>query len=141
MKSTKHCVQNQLASNRALGHFVSSWPSHFFVFLSRPLLSRSVGQSACSKVFISAAGLPSSRRDKQLFKILRSSPPTNLPLTQNFSSHRSQVLQPSFCFAPVTLSLLHVTANHPLLCSSRDWLPGGLGGVLDQSAVLVCVCH
>ncbi len=84
MKSTKHHVQIQLSSNQAFSQFVSSSPSHLFVFLPRSLpqllVSSSVGQSVCSEVFISAAGLPSCRRDKQLFKILHCSPSSHIHL-------------------------------------------------------------
>lgn len=97
--------------------------------LSRPLVSSSVGQSVCSEVFISAAGLPSCRRDKRLFKTLRFSPssqqnsscsPKTSPLspTALSSMYLVVLLQPSSVpIAPLLPSLaIHPALSLYLLC-------------------------
>lgn len=151
--------------------FVSSSPSRLFVILPQPLVSSSVGQSVCSEVFISTAGLPGCRGNKRLFKILRSSPSShvhpshpNLLLSQNFSSssHCTQLpvpySSPSTCL--LFWSFYHLSflrspcccrPSSPFSCSSAGYL--GIGGIVlsrtlccsdlvrDQSGVQVCVYH
>lgn len=122
VNSTKHRVQNQLASNRAFSQFVSSLPSHLFVFLSRslslPLVSSSVGQSVCSEVFINTACLPSHRRDKWLFKILCSFPSSHIhlrpPSTKLLLLFQNRCQLPIPYFLTLTF-LLFLSSYHFLL--------------------------
>lgn len=157
VKSTKPHVQNQPGSNLAFSQFVSSSPSRLFVFFSQslpqPLVSSSAGQSVSSEVFISTAGLPVCRKDKQLFKCLRSfrslPPHLHLPsqpsFPQNFSSSShctgpTLLLQPAPSFNPLSsscFSSLHVAANQPARFLLLSRLPGDWGDCAQQNIMLL----
>ena len=137
-------VQKQLCTNQAISQFVSSSPSHLFVFLfcsfSCPLVSSSVWQSVCSEVFIIAACLPSSRRDKQLFKILDFSLATyNQPLTLPDSKQPPSPLFPPF--SPFS-SILHVSAKHqPFYYIFMEDHRAVLFLLREQQGLWLCVWH
>lgn len=153
-KSTKHRVQNQRGSNLAFSQFVSSSPSRLFVFFSQslpqPLVSSSAGQSVSSEVFISTAGLPVCRKDKQLFKCLcsfRSLPP-HLHLPAPFFSPKMSPLplaalgsRVSFNLPPLLILFQALVSplctllpiNQPFSCSSAGYL-GTEGIVLSRTS-------
>lgn len=155
VKSTKPNAQTQPSSNCAFSHSVSSSPSLPYVFLPGLLVSCSVAQSVCSEVFISAAGPPGCRRDKWLFKFLRSSPSSSFPSPPKLLSlppvgpipHALPVLIP---LPPLVSPLAIIKPFSPLL-SSLPGDPGGLRSAEHHAAViwsgtsqacqLVCVCE
>lgn len=174
-QSTKRRVQNQLSSNRAFSQFVSSPPSHLFVFLprslSQPLVSSSVGQSVCSEVFISAAGLPSCTngylRSCAPLSVLPHPPPSSFQQSSS-SFPKTSSLPPtalsslfllSFNLAPVLIHPLYspsmlLPTIRPFSSSSDGYLVtisegrmcsvehhAGLIWSGTNQPVWVCVCH
>lgn len=155
VKSTKPDAQAQPGSNCAFSHSVSSSPSLPYVFLPGLLVSCSAAQSVCSEVFISAAGPPGCRRDKWLFKFLRSSPSSSSPMPPlkllplppvGPIPHALPVLIP---LPPLVSPLAIIKPFSPLL-SGLPGDPGGLRSAEHHAAVIwsgtsqacqfVCVC-